>query len=590
MSTNDQTGAMSRTSRTWVVLSAVVALLVCSSVVQGSDVFDNDVAGGARFSAPILQSKHASVVLQPHVASSLKSPSVEHLAQSPSSTTTLIELDQTRHKGDSSYSYAWLRTHLGTKGPYPHEDRPVGRLNDVPEGYELVQLHLVTTKKSKAFKILAEKLRTASSVRGFEWLKDWSSGSKYPVERGDLLAARGDSDLYQIGHRFRNRYSKFLDKYPYDANAFNFKASAKARCTQSGNAFSAGFFEGRYTNDPNMNHHSPSKWPSVQPVSMSTLPSGLDKEIAVKYACPRWHEQVDGRPELTLRQKTLFEPTFLPQLAAQVTQSLKAGVNVTTTDISNIYQLCGFEISIYDEDQTWCRLLRPSMLNPSLKKVDDREHFLKLEILDDLDDFYTHGPGVPFNRHLGCVFGTTLLDSIKMLLDDKTGIQKRDDDEDPELPHHGVFKFGHSETIMFLSSFLGLYHQQGIPLTANMTAEQFARREFRSSNFAPFASNIIFEVYQSKKRASLKRRGDAPSGGSAESKGLVRMLVNEKPFQVPGCETMFCDWATFKAVLEKAGAGKNCDFDGCCANGSGECGDPKVQDAPATCLSPDPIV
>ncbi|KAG0032667.1 PHOsphatase [Podila clonocystis] len=598
MSTNDQTGAKSRTSRTWVVLSAVVALVVCSSVVQGSDVSDNDVAGDVLFSGSTLQSKHASVVLQPHVASSFKSPSVEHLAQSPSSTSTLIELDQTRHKGDSSFSYAWLRTHLGTKGPYPHEDRPVGRLNDVPEGYELVQLHLLnrhgtrypSTKKSKAFKILAEKLRTASSVRGFEWLKDWSAGSKYPVERGDLLAARGDSDLYQIGHRFRNRYSTFLDKYPYDANAFNFKASAKARCTQSGNAFSAGFFEGRYTNDPNMNHRSPSKWPSVQPVSMSTLPSGLDKEIAVKYACPRWQEQVDGRPELTLRQKTLFEPTFLPQLAAQVTQSLKAGVNVTTTDISNIYQLCGFEISIYDEDQTWCRLLRPSMLNPSLKKVDDREHFLKLEILDDLDDFYTHGPGVPFNRHLGCVFGTTLLDSIKMLLDDKTGIQKRDDDEDPELPHHGVFKFGHSETIMFVSSFLGLYHQRGIPLTANMTAEQFARREFRASNFAPFASNIVFEMYQPKKRAGLKRRGDAPSGGSAESKGLVRMLVNEKPFQVPGCVAMFCDWATFKAVLEKAGAGKNCDFDGCCANGSGECGAPKVQDAPATCLSPDPIV
>ncbi|KAG0352558.1 PHOsphatase [Podila minutissima] len=602
MSTNNQTDAKSRTIRPWVVLSAVVALLVCSSVVQGSDVSDYDVAGDILFSGPISHSKHASVVLQPQAASSFKSPSLEHLAQSPPSP-TLFELDQARHKGDSSYSHAWLRTHLGTKGPYPHENRPVGRLNDVPEGYELVQLHLLnrhgtrypSTVKSKAFKTLAEKLRKASSVRGFEWLKDWSAGARYPVERGDLLAARGDSDLYQIGHRFRNRYATFLDKYPYDANAFNFKASTKARCTQSGNAFSSGFFEGRYSYDPDTNHHSPSKWPLVQPVSMSTLPSGLDKEIAVKYACPRWKEQVDGRPELTLRQKTLFEPTFLPQLAAQVTQALKAGVNVTTSDISNIYQLCGFEISIYDEDQTWCRLLRPSVLNPSLKKVDDREHFLNLEILDDLDDFYTHGPGVPFNRHLGCVFATTLLDSIKMVLEDKTGgLQKRGDDEDPELPHHGVFKFGHSETIMFVSSFLGLYHQQGIPLTANMTAEQFARREFRASTFAPFASNMVFEVFQPKKRtAGLKRRVDAPSGGSAdaESKALVRMLVNEKPFQVPGCAAMFCDWPTFKTVLETAGAGKNCDFDGCCANGSGGCGASKpLGDVPATCLPTVPIV
>ncbi|KAG0085231.1 PHOsphatase [Podila epicladia] len=579
MSNNNQTDAKSRPTRPWVVLSAVVALLVCSSVVQGSDVSDYDVAGDILFSGSISHSKHASVVFQPQVPSSSKTASLEHQAQSPPSAITLFKLGEARHKVDSSYSHAWLRTHLGTKGPYPHENRPVGRLNDVPEGYELVQLQLPyvvflgtrypSTKKSKDFKILAEKLRKASSVRGFEWLKDWSAGARYPVERGDLLAARGDSDLYQIGRRFRNRYAAFLDKYPYDANAFNFKASAKARCTQSGNAF------------------SPSKWPLVQPVSMSTLPSGLDKEIAVKYACPRWQEQVDGRPELTLRQKTLFEPTFLPQLAAQVTQALNAGANVTTSDVSNIYQLCGFEISIYDEDQTWCRLLRPSMLNPSLKKVDDREHFLNLEILDDLDDFYTHGPGVPFNRHLGCVFGTALLDSIKMVLEDKTGgPKKRDDDEDPELPHHGVFKFGHSETIMFVSSFLGLYHQQGIPLTANMTAEQFARREFRASTFAPFASNI-------KRASSLKRRADGPSGGSAnaESKGLVRMLVNEKPFQVPGCAAMFCDWLTFKAVLETAGAGKNCDFDGCCANGSGGCDPPKpLGDAPATCLPPVPIV
>lgn len=142
MSTNDQTCSKSRTFRPWIVLSAAVALLVCSSVVQGSDISDYDVAGDILFSGHISH-KHASVVLQPHVASSLKSPSSEDLAQSPSSTTTLVKLDQARHKG-SSYSYAWLRTHLGTKGPYPHEDRPVGRLNDVPEGYELVQLHLVS--------------------------------------------------------------------------------------------------------------------------------------------------------------------------------------------------------------------------------------------------------------------------------------------------------------------------------------------------------------------------------------------------------------------------------------------------------------
>lgn len=41
----------------------------------------------------------------------------------------------------------WIRTHLGTKSPYPHENRPVGLLDDTPEGYELVQFHLVWETK-----------------------------------------------------------------------------------------------------------------------------------------------------------------------------------------------------------------------------------------------------------------------------------------------------------------------------------------------------------------------------------------------------------------------------------------------------------
>lgn len=144
MTTNDQTGANPRTIRSWVVLSVVVALLVCSSSVVASDASEYDIASDNLFSGSIPHTKHASVVLQPHVASSFKAPSQEHqLAQSPSSKTTIVKLaEQTRDKG-SSYSYSWLRTHLGTKGPYPHEDRPIGRLNDVPEGYHLVQVHLV---------------------------------------------------------------------------------------------------------------------------------------------------------------------------------------------------------------------------------------------------------------------------------------------------------------------------------------------------------------------------------------------------------------------------------------------------------------
>jgi hypothetical protein len=45
---------------------------------------------------------------------------------------------------DSELALSWIRKHLGTKSPYPHETRQTGPLTDTPEGYELAQLHLVS--------------------------------------------------------------------------------------------------------------------------------------------------------------------------------------------------------------------------------------------------------------------------------------------------------------------------------------------------------------------------------------------------------------------------------------------------------------
>ncbi|KAG0271476.1 hypothetical protein BGZ97_011247, partial [Linnemannia gamsii] len=173
---------------------------------------------------------------------------------------------------------------------------------------------------------------------------------------------------------------------------------------------------------------------------------GLDKELAMKYACPRWLESVDGQPAVEKQNKE-FEGKFLPALAERLSAVLSADAktsadrfNITVKDIGVIQNMCGFEISMHNTEKTWCRLLGLGL--PSSSKGDghgnggkERKHFrddkddededgeddddddddedegnadaakevfLKLEIADDLDDFYTYGPGVPFNRQLGC--------------------------------------------------------------------------------------------------------------------------------------------------------------------------------------------
>ncbi|KAK5821591.1 histidine phosphatase superfamily [Linnemannia elongata] len=507
----------------------------------------------------------------------------------------------------------WIRTHLGTKSPYPHESRPVGPLKDTPEGYELVQLHLIcrhgtrypSASKSVGFKKLADRLKGVK-LPGFEWIKDWPSDTVYPPTRGNLLSVQGDADLYQIGRRFSIRYKALLDKYPYDASLYQFTTSAKSRCSQSAYGFSVGFFEGRLAADFGSDTETGVKGvrPLVQPIDISMLPIGLDKELAVKYACPRWLENVNNQPGV-VRESKQFESQFAPALADHLSAVLSVGAespaakfNITVKDVGDIQNLCGFEIAMRNNDKTWCRLLGLGISssseggdyrNDEVKDSEAKDVFRKYEIMGDLDDYYTHGPGVPFNRHLGCKLGTSLVEAVELALtEDSTSgtvsMRKEDkypdtfgsgdDDEEPRT-YRALLKFGHSETILFFSSFLGLYNQKGVPLTADMTSEQYAEREFRTSKVSPFAANIAFEVYRpiaetSPSTRKSRRRLDTETASPADSnikstpRGLIRLLVNEVPMVLPGCGgEYFCEWPTFKEVLQRAGTG--CDFDGCCS-------------------------
>ncbi|KAF9546200.1 PHOsphatase [Mortierella hygrophila] len=487
----------------------------------------------------------------------------------------------------------WIRTHLGTKSPYPHETRPVGHLKDTPKGYELVQLQLVcrhgtrypSADKSVGFQKMTDRLK-GIKLPGFEWIKDWPSETLYPPARGNLLSVQGDADLYQIGRRFAIRYKTLLDKYPYDADSYVFYSSPKSRSKQSGYGFSVGFFEGRLAEDSGSAYEKGviGKRPPVQPVEISMLPLGLDKEMAMKYACPRWLESVDGQKAVERNNKE-YEATFKPELAQRISTILSAGAktpaaqfNLTVKDLGVIQNMCGFEISMHNTEKTWCRFLGLGLSSSKDgkskkdgkddKSSEAKDLFLKLEIADDLDDYYTYGPGVPFNRHLGCKLGTSLVESVEMALtEDRTGAQAPaaggDDDDVPGVSR-AVLKFGHSETIMLFSSMLGLYNKKGVPLTANMTSEQYENREFRASNFAPFSSNMAFEIYRpiAPKAPKLRRRQDAPA---AAPEGLIRLLVNEVPMTLPGCgSNYFCEWSTFKKILQLTSSG--CDFDGCCSS------------------------
>ncbi|KAG0363810.1 histidine phosphatase superfamily [Gamsiella multidivaricata] len=508
--------------------------------------------------------------------------------------------------GKSNADLEWIRLRLGTKSPYPHEDKPEGSLDDVPDGYELVQLHLIcrhgtrypSASDSVAYKKLTERLSN-TTVPGYEWIRNWSSETWYPPSRGNLLATRGDADLYEIGRRFAKRYESFLDQYPYSPNNYEFRSSHKSRCSQSAYGFSLGFFEDRLVSDEEPHRSKSGRHldaPPSQPIHIYTVPQGLDQEMAVEDSCPKYLNEVADQPAVG-KQVKLYQDSFIPVLAQNLSTTF--GVNFTAKDASRIYQMCGFEASIYDDVTTWCQMLLP-IAGKNDKKGNHgqdksrQDNFIKLEIAGDLDDFYTHGPGVPFNQEMGCKLGTSLMQSIELALSSgPDAIGDGADGGSTDL-YRGHLKFGHSETIMFFSTYLGLYNRTGVVLTADMTPDQYAKREFRSSLFAPFAANMAFEVFQPKASGSNKiHRRRLNRRAASDPQGLVRLLVNEMPLPIPGCDgAMFCEWSKFKSILIQRGAG--CDFESCCGTVppiSGKTSQLSVTFAAnATCPSTTPVV
>jgi len=76
-------------------------------------------------------------------------PITDHKIQNvPSRSPSLTETDK-GNGPDGSVPLEWVRGYLSTKSPYPHHDRPVGPLNDIPEGYELAQLQLVREERGE---------------------------------------------------------------------------------------------------------------------------------------------------------------------------------------------------------------------------------------------------------------------------------------------------------------------------------------------------------------------------------------------------------------------------------------------------------
>lgn len=253
----------------------------------------------------------------------------------------------------------------------------------------------------------------------------------------------------------------------------------------------------------------------------------------MKYACPRWLDEVHKSAR---RQAEVSE--FMERRVSPVTERMAqvfGRVPLTLEHVHAMYRLCGFLVAHYNETETWCSAFR-------------EEDMADLEYVEDLDSFITYSYGSNLNRHMGCPLASKLVQRFREAMDSKSK---------PVM--NAEFMFGHAETIIFFATFMGLYRDP-YPLTANISDSELRNRRFRTSLFAPFSANYMFEVY---------RRLPA-SPASAGPDHLIRLLVNESPAVIPDIPQSLEGYYAADAVVDHLARHGVCRFIKECEKREGE--------------------
>ncbi|KAJ3047262.1 PHOsphatase [Rhizophlyctis rosea] len=170
-----------------------------------------------------------------------------------------------------------------------------------------------------------------------------------------------------------------------------------------------------------------------------------------------------------------------------------------------------------------------------------------LEYYQDMKHWWGLSYGDERNGEVGC---KTFEDVVRNLPAEREARGKR-------AWKKGVFRFGHSETNVFLVTLLGLY-KDPLPLSTNHTAHNLQNRTFRTSNISPFASNIVFEVARCQPPSLF-----SPSSSSS-SNDLIRIIVNEQDApRMKGCPED-SEWCPVGVFLEGVKGKVGCDWEEVC--------------------------
>lgn len=302
-----------------------------------------------------------------------------------------------------------------------------------------------------------------------------------------------------LAQRVKSRYPDLVA----DPKAISWAATNVSRAIASGESFITGLFIGTVADD------------AKKSLEANVLPKDRDADLRPFDSCQTYLDAKAVQKNQT-QPDDVFQELKFPTIATRLSKELGVA-NLTVKDLSNMFKLCAFENTLQGKDDGFCSLFTA-------------DEFKLNDFAEDLGYNADSGYGISVNEQLACSLLTTVSNNMDSVVNNNQTLK-------------AVFKFAHAETIGPIITTLGLFNDNANGgINPNMTDAEISNRKFKAREFSPFTGNVMFELQQC---------------GPNDFK--VRVLSDERPVLVPGCDGETCSIAKFKEALK----GKiGCDFDG----------------------------
>ncbi|GAM28312.1 hypothetical protein SAMD00019534_114880 [Acytostelium subglobosum LB1] len=413
----------------------------------------------------------------------------------------------TTNTPDNPYT---IYQHLSTKTPYWIPPVGVNGTTDTPQpppGCQLGRIDLLARHGSRnpvasniaSLETLSTTLQpyAANITEQYQWILNWTV--PYPVDEAGLLILQGQYEHYNISKRFLQRQPGYFQ--PYQPFIYDLSATCVSRTGISGGSFMYGLFE-------NVGQLGPQRF---QPVFIDIQSCDQDNLLRFFDTCQSYNTLIDLgdiNDNEVAKYNNLTFGTVSNNIATKL--GLQNIMDPTNKLVSNMYQACSYDLSIFNITDRWCSLF-------------SEEDILTLEYSQDLSNYWMKSYGYLNNYIIASSLFQDMISGLDQYIANPTANNATN-----------AMRFAHAETVIPFVTLLGLY-QDPFKLTANLTAQQISNRLWRSSIISPYAANIAFYLFN-----------------CGDDQYKIRVDHNEVGVLIPGCDDLYCNYTLFKSLFPEA--------------------------------------